>query len=81
MFPVFDARDQRMKPAILVIVEEALSNPEIEEVVIVVQEDGINGLKDFFNPQMPPEKLKKFKPDDQVLIPKKCCIAFPFETH
>ena len=47
LFPVVD-RDGIAKPAILLIVEEALE-AGIEEVVIVVQEDDLEDFRSFFN--------------------------------
>jgi UTP-glucose-1-phosphate uridylyltransferase/mevalonate kinase len=57
LFPVID-RDGIAKPAILIIVEEALS-AGIEEVIIVVQKDDLNDFQSFFNRQISIENYNK----------------------
>jgi UTP-glucose-1-phosphate uridylyltransferase/mevalonate kinase len=57
LFPVVD-RDGIAKPAILLIVEEAL-DAGIEEVVIVVQEDDLDDFRSFFNAQISIENFNK----------------------
>lgn len=57
LFPVVD-RDGIAKPAILLIVEEALE-AGIEEVVIVVQEGDLDDFQDFFNAQISIENFNK----------------------
>jgi UTP-glucose-1-phosphate uridylyltransferase/mevalonate kinase len=57
LFPVVD-RDGVAKPAILLIVEEAL-NAGIEEVVIVVQEQDLEAFHAFFNTQVSIENYNK----------------------
>ena len=57
LFPVID-RDGIAKPAILLIVEEAL-NAGIEEVIIIVQEDDLDDFKSFFNEQISIENYNK----------------------
>ena len=57
LFPVID-RDGVAKPAILLIVEEAL-NAGIEEVVIVVQEQDLEAFQSFFTAQVSIENFNK----------------------
>jgi UTP-glucose-1-phosphate uridylyltransferase len=57
LFPVVD-RDGIAKPAILLIVEEALE-AGIEEVVIVVQEEDLEDFRSFFNAQISIENFNK----------------------
>jgi UTP-glucose-1-phosphate uridylyltransferase/mevalonate kinase len=57
LFPVVD-RDGIAKPAILLIVEEALQ-AGIEEVIIIVQEDDLAEFKSFFNEQISIENYNK----------------------
>jgi UTP-glucose-1-phosphate uridylyltransferase len=57
LFPVLD-RDGVAKPAILLIVEEAL-NAGIEEVVIVVQEQDLEAFQSFFTDQISIENFNK----------------------
>jgi UTP-glucose-1-phosphate uridylyltransferase len=60
LFPVID-RDGIAKPAILLIVEEALE-AGIEEVVIVVQEDDLDDFRSFFTSQVSIENYNKLPP-------------------
>ncbi len=57
LFPVVD-RDGIAKPAILLIVEEALE-AGIEDVVVVVQEDDLQDFRSFFNQQVSIENYNK----------------------
>ena len=57
LFPIID-RDGVAKPAILLIVEEALE-AGIEEVIIVVQENDLDEFKSFFNEQVTIENYNK----------------------
>jgi UTP-glucose-1-phosphate uridylyltransferase/mevalonate kinase len=57
LFPVLD-RDGVAKPAILLIVEEAL-NAGIEDVVIVVQEQDLEAFQSFFTDQISIENFNK----------------------
>jgi len=57
MFPIID-RDGIAKPAILLIVEEALE-AGIEEVVIIVQENDLDDFHSFFNEQISIENYNK----------------------
>ncbi len=57
LFPVID-RDGIAKPAILLIVEEAL-DAGIEEVVIIVQQDDLEDFRAFFNTQISIENYNK----------------------
>jgi UTP-glucose-1-phosphate uridylyltransferase/mevalonate kinase len=57
LFPVLD-RDGVAKPAILLIVEEALT-AGIEEVVIVVQEEDLEAFRSFFHTQISIENYNK----------------------
>ena len=57
LFPIID-HDGIAKPAILIIVEEALE-AGIEEVIIIVQEDDLADFHDFFNVQISIENFNK----------------------
>ena len=57
LFPIID-RDGIAKPAILLIVEEALE-AGIEEVVIIVQEDDLEDFRNFFKDQISIENYNK----------------------
>jgi UTP-glucose-1-phosphate uridylyltransferase/mevalonate kinase len=57
LFPVID-RDGIAKPAILLIVEEALE-AGLEEVIIVVQEDDLDDFERLFNTQVSIENYNK----------------------
>ncbi|MCK5379903.1 MAG: UTP--glucose-1-phosphate uridylyltransferase [Candidatus Latescibacteria bacterium] len=57
LFPIID-RDGIAKPAILLIVEEAL-NAGIEEVCIVVQSSDLEAFQSFFNVQVSIENFNK----------------------
>jgi UTP-glucose-1-phosphate uridylyltransferase/mevalonate kinase len=57
LFPVVD-RDGVAKPAILLIVEEAL-DAGVEEVVIIVQEQDLEAFRSFFNVQISIENFNK----------------------
>jgi UTP-glucose-1-phosphate uridylyltransferase/mevalonate kinase len=57
LFPIID-RDSIAKPAILLIVEEALE-AGIEEVIIIVQEDDLEGFRKFFKEQISIENFNK----------------------
>lgn len=57
LFPIID-RDGIAKPAILLIVEEAL-NAGIEEVIIIVQEHDLEPFQSFFNVQVTIENFNK----------------------
>ena len=63
LFPVVD-RDGITKPAILLIVEEALE-AGIEEVVIVVQEQDLEDFRSFFNLQISIENYNKLSRPSQ----------------
>lgn len=60
LFPIVD-RDGIAKPAILIIVEEALE-AGIDEVVIVVQQDDLEGFRSFFSEQISIENYNKLPP-------------------
>lgn len=60
LFPVVD-HDGIAKPAILLIVEEALA-AGIEEVIIVVQENDLEDFRSFFNTQISIENYNKLSP-------------------
>jgi UTP-glucose-1-phosphate uridylyltransferase/mevalonate kinase len=60
LFPIID-RDGIAKPAILLIVEEAL-DAGLEEVVIIVQEDDLDEFENFFNTQVSIENYNKLSP-------------------
>ncbi len=57
LFPVVD-RDGIAKPAILLIVEEALQ-AGIEEIIIIVQENDLDDFRSFFNEQISIENYNK----------------------
>jgi UTP-glucose-1-phosphate uridylyltransferase len=57
MFPIID-RDGIAKPAILLIVEEALE-AGIEEVIIIVQENDLEDFRSFFTKQITIENYNK----------------------
>jgi UTP--glucose-1-phosphate uridylyltransferase len=63
LFPIID-RDGIAKPAILLIVEEAI-NAGIEEVFIIVQRDDLNDFHSFFNSQISIENFNKLPPHFQ----------------
>ncbi len=63
LFPVID-RDGIAKPAILLIVEEALE-AGLDEVVIIVQENDLDEFKSFFNEQISIENYNKLPPHFQ----------------
>jgi UTP-glucose-1-phosphate uridylyltransferase/mevalonate kinase len=63
LFPIID-RDGIAKPAILLIVEEAI-NAGIEEVVIIVQEHDLESFQSFFNVQVTIENYNKLPPHFQ----------------
>ena len=60
LFPVID-QDGIAKPAILLIVEEALA-AGIEEVYIIVQKDDLNDFQSLFNKQISIENYNKLPP-------------------
>lgn len=60
LFPIID-HDGIAKPAILLIVEEAL-NAGIEEVIIIVQKDDLDEFRSFFNDQVSIENFNKLSP-------------------
>jgi UTP-glucose-1-phosphate uridylyltransferase/mevalonate kinase len=64
LFPIVD-RDGIAKPAILLIVEEAL-DAGIEEVVIVVQKEDLEEFRSFFNTQVSIENYNKLSPASQA---------------
>jgi len=57
LFPIID-QDGIAKPAILLIVEEAL-NAGMEEVIIIVQEEDLDEFRSFFNIQVSIENYNK----------------------
>jgi UTP-glucose-1-phosphate uridylyltransferase/mevalonate kinase len=63
LFPVVD-RDGIAKPAILIIVEEALS-AGLDEVHIVVQQEDLDDFRHFFNVQVSIENFNKLPPHFQ----------------
>ena len=63
LFPVVD-RDGIAKPAILLIVEEALQ-AGIEDIIIIVQEGDLNEFQQFFNIQISIENYNKLPPQFQ----------------
>ncbi len=63
LFPIID-RDGIAKPAILLIVEEAIE-AGIEEVYIIVQKDDLNEFSSFFNTQISIENFNKLSAKSQ----------------
>ena len=63
LFPIID-RDGIAKPAIMLIVEEAL-NAGVEEVIIIVQEDDLEDFQYFFQTQLSIENYNKLPPHFQ----------------
>jgi UTP-glucose-1-phosphate uridylyltransferase/mevalonate kinase len=63
LFPIID-RDGIAKPAILLIVEEAL-NAGLDEVIVVVQEDDLPDFESFFKVQVSIENFNKLPPHFQ----------------
>ena len=63
LFPVID-RDGIAKPAILLIVEEALQ-AGIEEIILIVQKDDLSDFQNFFNIQISIENYNKLPPNFQ----------------
>lgn len=63
LFPIVD-RDGIAKPAILLIVEEAL-NAGLDEVIIIVQEEDLPDFERFFNVQVSIENYNKLAPHFQ----------------
>lgn len=57
LFPIID-QDGIAKPAILLIVEEALE-ADLEEVIIIVQEEDLEEFRSFFNTQISIENYNK----------------------
>ncbi len=63
LFPIID-QDGIAKPAILLIVEEALE-AGLEEVIIIVQEDDLDAFHSLFNVQISIENYNKLPPHFQ----------------
>jgi UTP-glucose-1-phosphate uridylyltransferase/mevalonate kinase len=63
LFPVID-QDGIAKPAILIIVEEAIQ-AGIEEVIIIVQEDDLDSFQSFFHENISIENFNKLAPNFQ----------------
>jgi UTP-glucose-1-phosphate uridylyltransferase len=63
-FPIID-RDGIAKPALLLIIEEALQ-AGIEEVIVVVQPEDLAGFRSFFSTQVAPENYDKLPPHLQA---------------
>jgi UTP-glucose-1-phosphate uridylyltransferase/mevalonate kinase len=63
LFPIVD-RDGIAKPAILLIVEEALE-AGLDEVIIIVQEHDLEAFRSFFNVQVSIENFNKLPPHFQ----------------
>ncbi len=64
LFPIID-RDGVAKPAILLVVEEAL-DAGIEEVVVVVQDNDLEEFRSFFTAQVSVENYNKLSPASQA---------------
>ncbi len=82
LFPIVD-RDGIAKPAILLIVEEALE-AGIEEVIIIVQEDDLDDFQNLFNVQISIENYNKlprhFQDYSQRILEMGRRIRFVFQT-
>ena len=63
LFPIVD-RDGRAKPAIMVIIEEAV-NSGIEEICLIVQSGDRQLFEDFFKTPPPIENFNKLSKEDQ----------------
>lgn len=63
LFPIID-RDGIAKPAILLIVEEALQ-AGMEEIILIVQQDDLAEFQFFFNRQISIENFNKLSPQFQ----------------
>jgi UTP-glucose-1-phosphate uridylyltransferase/mevalonate kinase len=63
LFPIID-RDGIAKPAIMLIVEEALQ-AGIEEIILIVQQEDLEAFNRFFNQQISPENYNKLPPHFQ----------------
>lgn len=63
LFPIID-RDGIAKPAILLIVEEALQ-AGMEEIILIVQQDDLAEFQNFFNRQISIENYNKLSPQFQ----------------
>ncbi len=63
LFPIID-QDGIAKPAILIIVEEAIE-AGIDEVIIIVQKDDLPEFQSFFNTQISIENYNKLQPQFQ----------------
>jgi len=63
LFPIID-RDGVAKPAILLIVEEAIQ-AGIEQVIIIVQPDDLEDFRSFFNDQVSIENFNKLSPQSK----------------
>ena len=82
LFPIVD-RDGIAKPAILLIVEEALE-AGIEEVIIIVQEDDLDDFQNLFNVQISIENYNKlprqFQAYSQRILEMGRRIRFVFQS-
>jgi UTP-glucose-1-phosphate uridylyltransferase/mevalonate kinase len=83
LFPIID-RDGIAKPAILLIVEEALE-AGLEEVIIVVQENDLEDFRSFFNTQITIENYNKlprqFQAYSQRLLEIGRKVSFVTQTN
>jgi len=83
LFPVID-RDGIAKPAILLIVEEAIQ-AGIEEVIIIVQEEDLDEFRFFFNEQISIENYNKlpahFKDYARYLLDVGRRVKFSVQTR
>ena len=66
LFPVIDAHGVA-KPALLLIVEEALE-AGIEELIIIVQEESLEAFRAFFHEPLPDEDRRRLPPDLQTYV-------------
>lgn len=82
LFPIID-RDGIAKPAILLIVEEALQ-AGLEEVIIIVQEEDLEEFESFFNVQVSIENYNKlsrhFQEYAQRLLEMGRRVSFAIQT-
>jgi UTP-glucose-1-phosphate uridylyltransferase/mevalonate kinase len=64
LFPVID-RDGIAKPAILLIIEEALE-AGLEDIILIVQENDLDDFRSFFRHQITIENYNKLPPESQA---------------
>jgi len=82
LFPIVD-RDGIAKPAILLIVEEALE-AGLEEVIIIIQQSDLDAFRSFFNEQVSIENFNKlprhFQEYSRRILEMGRHVKFAFQT-